>query len=588
MKILKLLALVYVMICSLGVNAQTHNVYEQSSNLKSQTSNQREISNQRAYDILFHEAMLQRQKGHHTAAYDLLCRCVELNPQASEAYFFQAQYLMEIKEKTKALEAYKKAVDLNPDNMTLLEELSHAYIANEQYADAIGVVEHMCELNKGRQELLELLYRLYLKNEDFEKAISVVDRMEMIDGKTERTSLAKSGLYLQLNDHEKAMDEMRQLSEQHPNDLNYKTLYANTLMMNDETDRAYELLKQVLDEEPGNSNAQQTLRNYYIAKGDSLSTDSITRQFLLNPKASLEQRVYLLRSIISETEDAGGDSTRVLSLFDEMMAQPDPDPDIAEFRAAYMDLKKMPREEVVAAFEKVLQLAPDHASSRLQLVQYAWEANDDERIIELCKAARQYNPDEMAFYYYQGMAYYRQQDTDNALEAMQNGISVIDDDSSPEIVSDFYAVMGDLLHEKKREAEAFAAYDSCLQWKPDNIGCLNNYAYYLSLKGTRLDEAEQMSYKTVKAEPENPTYLDTYAWILFMEQRYAEAKVYIDQAMKSDEDLGAVVTEHAGDIYAMNGDMERAVELWQRALQDDPKNKVLIKKIKQKKYIKGK
>ena len=119
MKILKLLALVYVMICSLGVNAQTHNVYEQSSNLKSQTSNQREISNQRAYDILFHEAMLQRQKGHHTAAYDLLCRCVELNPQASEAYFFQAQYLMEIKEKTKALEAYKKAVDLNPDNMTL-------------------------------------------------------------------------------------------------------------------------------------------------------------------------------------------------------------------------------------------------------------------------------------------------------------------------------------------------------------------------------------------------------------------------------------------------------------------------------------
>ena len=92
----------------------------------------------------------------------------------------------------------------------------------------------------------------------------------------------------------------------------------------------------------------------------------------------------------------------------------------------------------------------------------------------------------------------------------------------------------------------------------------------------------------MKAEPENPTYLDTYAWILFIEERYAEAKVYIDQAMKSDEDLGAVVTEHAGDIYAMNGDVERAVELWQQALAQDPTNKVLIKKIKQKKYIKGK
>ena len=582
MKKLRLLVLICAMISGLDMYAQTLGHSDQTSNFKLQTSNQRE------FDVLFHEAMLQRQKGHHTAAYDLLCRCVELNPQAAEAYFFQAQYLMEMKDKTKALEAYKRAVELNPDNMTLLEALSHGYIANDQFADAIDVVEHMCSLNKGRQDLLELLYQLYLKNSDYEKAIGVVDRIELIDGKTERSSLAKSGLYLQLNEHQKALDEVRQLAEQHPNDMNYRTLYANTLMMNDEQDEAYRLLQTVLEEEPENSRAQQALRNYYIAVGDSASTDSVTRRILLNPKASLDERVYLLRSIMTETEDAGGDSTRVLSLFDEMMAQPAPDPDIAEFRAAYMDLKKMPRTQVAAAFERVLELAPDRASSRLQLVQMAWQANDDKRIIELCKAARQYNPDEMAFYYYQGMAYYRQKDTDHALEAFQNGISVIDDDSSPEIVSDFYAVMGDLLHEKKRDVEAFAAYDSCLQWKPDNVGCLNNYAYYLSLKGMRLEEAEQMSYKTVKAEPENPTYLDTYAWILFIEGRYAEAKVYIEQALKIDEDLGAVVTEHAGDIYAMNGDMERAVQLWQQALAQDPTNKVLIKKIKQKKYIKGK
>jgi len=395
-------------------------------------------------------------------------------------------------------------------------------------------------------------------------------------------------LYLQLNEHVKAMDEVRILSEKHPNDLNYRTLYANTLMMNGEQDEAYAILKAVLAEEPDNNRAQQTLRNYYLMEGDSLATDSLTRRILLNPKSTLDERVYLLRSIMSETENAGGDSTRVLMLFDEMMAQPEPDPDIAEFRAAYMDLKKMPQQEVEAAFEKVLDLAPDRATSRLQLVQFAWQANDDKRIIELCKAARQYNPDEMAFYYYQGMAYYRQEDTDHALEAFQNGISVIDDTSSPEIVSDFYAVMGDLLFEKKREAEAFAAYDSCLQWKPDNVGCLNNYAYYLSLKGERLKEAEQMSYKTVKAEPENSTYLDTYAWILFMQERYAEAKVYIEQALQHDADAGAVIIEHAGDIYAMNGETEKALELWQQSLAQDPKNKILAKKIKQKKYIKAK
>ena len=208
------------------------------------------------------------------------------------------------------------------------------------------------------------------------------------------------------------------------------------------------------------------------------------------------------------------------------------------------------------------------------------------RIKTCIQAARQYNPEEMAFYYYQGMAYYRQEDTDHALEAFKNGISVITEDSNPEIVSDFYAVMGDLLHQKGLQAEAYAAYDSCLVWKEDNIGCLNNYAYYLSLTGDRLAEAEQMSYKTVKAEPNNATYLDTYAWILFMQQRYAEAKVYIDQALQNDSLPGAVIHEHAGDIYALSGDIDGAMAYWEQALSEDPDNKLLRKKTKRKKYFK--
>ena len=75
------------------------------------------------------------------------------------------------------------------------------------------------------------------------------------------------------------------------------------------------------------------------------------------------------------------------------------------------------------------------------------------------------------------------------MEAFRNGINVINEQSSPAIVSDFYSVMGDLLFQKDRVAEAYAAYDSCLQWKPDNIGCLNNYAYYLSIKGGDLEKA---------------------------------------------------------------------------------------------------
>ena len=539
----------------------------------------------RAYDILFHEAMLQRQKSNHAAAFDLLTRCREMRPEAAEAYFFLAQYYAEMQQSDQAMDCYKRAAELQPANMTYMETLAQSYIQRSQFQEAIGVVEKMYQTDKGRQELLETLYRLYIQEKEYEKAVDVLNRMELIDGKSERISLTKSGLYMQLDRQQEALDEVKALSERYPNDMNYLTIYANTLMYNDRRPEALALLSRIMSDEPQNLRAQVALRNYYIGEGDTVRTDSLTRCILMNPHATTEDKVYQLRQVISDNEQAGGDSTQVLALFDQILQQPEPDADIAELKAAYMDLKKMSREAVAQALEYVLQIAPDRASARLLLVQYAWEAADDQRIISLCQQARQYNPEEMGFYYYQGMAYYRQDDTDHALEAFQNGISVINDESSPEIVSDFYAVMGDLLHQKGRDTEAFAAYDSCLQWKPDNIGCLNNYAYFLSLKGKRLDEAEQMSHRTVVAEPHNATYLDTYAWILFMQQRYAEARIYIDQTLQNDSLPSADVLEHAGDIYAMNGDTGQALFFWQQAYEKQPANKLLARKIKRKKYI---
>ena len=146
--------------------------------------------------------------------------------------------------------------------------------------------------------------------------------------------------------------------------------------------------------------------------------------------------------------------------------------------------------------------------------------------------------------------------------------------------------MGDILHQKGQAAAAYAAYDSCLVWKDDNIGCLNNYAYYLSEEGEQLDKAEQMSYKTIKAEPKNSTYLDTYAWILFMQERYEESKIYIDQAVQNDSTVSEVILEHAGDIYAKVGDMDKALDYWQQAREKGADSKVLIRKIKLRKYLK--
>ena len=551
---------------------------------------------QQRYDNFFLEAIVQREKGNSDAAFDLLRHCVDIDSTRSEAYFYLAQYYGALKQKDKMLGMMKKAVDLEPDNTTYLETLANVYISQRQYAEGIEMLERLYDKSRERDEVLGMLVQLYEQQQDYDNAIRTLNRLETLEGKSERLSFAKSSLFTQKGDKKAAISEMKKLADQYPHDNNYRCLYGNTLYVNGQQKKALAIYHEILKDDPDNRNAQMAMLAHYNEQHDSAAANRLIEEILLNKQSSTEDRVTLMRQVIGESERSGGDSTRVLQLFHRMLDLPQSDADMALFCATYMNLKKMPKDSIGAVLEKAIQIAPDNAAARLQLVSYAWQNEDRDKVIALCKEARQYNPDEMAFYYYQGIAYYQNSQLDEALDAFQNGIGVITQQSDPAIVSDFYAVMGDIMHQKGMDREAYAAYDSCLQWKDDNIACLNNYAYYLSIKGEQLDKAEQMSYRTIKAEPKNATYLDTYAWILFMQKRYSEARIYIDQTLQNDSDTSAVLLEHAGDIYYHVGDTDKALVFWQQSLDravagndkeiQGPRRQVLIRKIKLKKYLK--
>ena len=546
------------------------------------------------YDYFFLEAVCEKAKGNHDAAYDLLRYCIELNPEASEAYYFLAQYEASLKRNEQALAYLEKAYELSPDNSTYTETLAQAYSSMKQYDKAIGVFEELVSHESDREDVLAMLFELYQRSDQLEKAVETLERLEALDGKNERITMAKSDIYTRLGNKKAAIAEMKSLADQYPNDLNYRVMYGEALLQNGQKKQALSIFQSVLKDEPENVQALLSLIGYYAAEGDTEKADEMNERVLLNENVEATTRLEIMRREAVNNLQNGGDSTRVLNLFHKVLAMPQADADMALMCAYYMKLKEMPSDSVNTMYQQALSIAPDNSYARLQLVADAWQKDSLNEVIELCKAARQYNPEDMAFYYYQGFAYYRQDDVDHALDAFHNGVSVITEDSNPDLASDFYAMMGELLYKKGMMREAFAAYDSCLVWKEDNINCLNNYAYYLSELGEQLERAEQMSYKTIKAEPKNATYLDTYAWILFKQGRYAEAKIYIDQTLQNDPEPSAVLLEHAGDIYAHCGEMEQALDYWKQALDkssadseiNGERKETLIKKIKQKKYIK--
>ena len=538
------------------------------------------------FKMYYYEGVRQQVDGNYAAAYDLFRHCLGINPNAAEAYFMLSSYEGVLHGDSAALVYLKKASELSPGNNAYLERLATGYLMTSDVDEAVKAYEKLAANSPERADVLNILVQLYGQQKDYDRMLDVLQRMEALEGDSEDLTLAKMRAYSLQGKKQEEFEALKAMSDKHPNDLNYRVMTGNWLLQNGKPDEAYAEYLGVLAVDPENLMAKMSMIDYYRTSGQPLRADSLQEALLVNPKTPVENKVSLMRQVVADSEDTGGDSTEVLNIFGKILSQPQETSDIAEMYAAYMTLKRMPQDTISKALENVLAISPDNSAARFQLLQIVWSEQDYDRVVELSRQGLDYNPDEMVFYYFLGLAYIQKDDDDSALDVFRRGVSQIDDQSSPALVSDFYSIMGDILYDKGYADEAYAAYDSCLQWKDDNLGCLNNYAYYLSVEGKQLEKAAQMSYRTVQAEPDNSTFLDTYAWILFRQKKYADALQYIDMAVDNDTTGSAVIIEHAGDIHAVNGDIEGALKYWNEALEAGSANgKAIRRKIKEKKYV---
>jgi len=152
-------------------------------------------------------------------------------------------------------------------------------------------------------------------------------------------------------------------------------------------------------------------------------------------------------------------------------------------------------------------------------------------------------------------------------------------ENNPKMLSQFYLYRAEAYYKQKKVDEAFKMYEKVIEKDPQNYMAMNNYAYYLSLRGLKLELAEKMSGSVIQNNPDNATYLDTYAWVLFKKKDYKLAKFYIESAISNDTDSSAVLIEHYGDILFYLDEKEKAVDQWKKSLKMGNKSKVLPEKI---------
>ena len=533
----------------------------------------------RRYQYFYLEALTQEGLGNNAEAFDLYRHCLEIDSLASEAHFAISDFYSSIGKDSLALWHLRKANSLDPKNDEFAERLGQYYLSQNMIEEGTRVYERLADMCRDRSDFLDILARIYQYKKDYPKMLETLNRLEVAEGQSENLTLSKMQVYSSMGDEKGAYEELSRLVKSHPNDLNYKVMMGNWLLANSRKDEALKAYKAVLKEEPGNPQAQMSLMDYYRATGNSAEADTLLYQILENPETEAQTRISLMRQVVADNEQGGGDSTRILNIFSRILSLPQQTSDMAEMHVAYMNFKHMPQDSILAGLNRVLTINPENIGARLQRLDIMWRDTIDEKVIAECEKAIDYTPEETALYYYLGLAKYLNKDDAGALKALRKGATTIKEETPKEISSRIYMIVGDILHSMNKAEEAYAAYDSCLNINPNEISCLNNYAYYLSEENRDLKRAEQMSYKTIKAEPENVTYLDTYAWILYMQKRYEEARIYIDQALKNDTvETSSVIWEHAGDIYIRLGLKSDASNYWQKAIDSGADNATEIRK----------
>lgn len=554
---------------------------------------------QSSFDYFYLEAEKHRLAGDFASSMELYRHCLDISPTAPAATYNLGILFRFAKQDSLGMDMLKKASSQDSLNPWYLETLASIYLSKHDNDNAIPVLERMAKIQTKRSDILYQLANIYGSNEMTDKAIEALNRVEMLEGKNRQLSVHKYGLYMDCGDTVSALNELQALCGEFPHDINYKVLIADHYKRVGHPEKAFEIYDSIRAKDPDNINMNISRMFYYFDMGDDTEYRHLRDSIMYDKGTDSETKRDLMKLIVA---DAIGEDTiktdMVDAAFDSLLSVPQKDILILNFKALYQkNFLEASDEEVAETVKRMLEVEPSNQAALQHMLRYYASRKDYTSLEDICRKGINYYPEEMAYAYYLGITLWQQKRGTEAEDVLKLAIATKGDNVDPEQVSDMYAALGDIYHETGKIKDAYAAYDSALVYSEDNISCLNNYAYYLSLLGEQLDKAEDMSYRTVRAEPDNITYLDTYAWILFMKHDYRTARIYMDKAAdpkKSDDELmgqqymQGTLLEHAGDIHYHCGDTETALRMWTLAekMNDGTCSPSLPKKIKKRKYVK--
>lgn len=542
-------------------------------------------------DYIFMEALRQHAIDKEDAYYDLLSRAYQLDPSNSDVGFFLGYYTVMTSGDDSTM--FKNGYDLMKRHFN---EAPADFYSNFVYGsindrlgsrdEALKVWTTLDSIYPHKMEISYKLAEALASSGDSSKiarAIGVYDRIEKTQGKNIPLTTSKIRAFLSSQDTASIYKEVYSLLKSAPHSVENNVFAGNVFAMFSDNDSALTYFDKACDLDSTSGLAYYSRANFYKSIGDSVNYDKEVFRALSRESLELDAKLELLTGYIRELYDDPSQQGRIQELFATLLDQHPHEVDIHDLYCSYL----IAIEDYAGAAEQLgyaLDIDPSSEERWRTLLSLYMQADDYAKSAEKGETALRYHPSSAMIHLMLGTDYNLMKEYDKALSNLNKAMELTDS-VDYEAISQIMSSMGDVYYAKGDRDSAFVYYDKAISIDPDNLLALNNCAYYLAVEGRDLDKAEEMSARTIKERPDDATSLDTYAWVMFRKKNYTEAMAYIDKAIANSEDPSEELYHHAGDIYFMNGEPQKALEFWEKALALDPDNELLQRKVKHKTYF---
>lgn len=524
------------------------------------------------YNYLFLEANRQKLLGDYQNALALFLKCVEMDPNRDAAWYEMANIYFALEMIEAAEENSKKALSIDPANKWYYYQLARILMLQEKIEETIELYIQL--VNRYPDDLenkLTLAGMLFETGKD-QEALDLLQMME--EGQVfDQVSLLKHSIYIERSEFEKAFSELNKLIERNPGEMKYRgmlaELYSN-LGMNKQALTEYQY---IFEEEPDNFQAHLSIGDFY--RRNSMFHEAMYHFSIVfkNELVGPEDKVSVIYNLLRDSIVLNEYLVQTTQLV-EILVSRHPAHVQTRMVAAEFFISNGLHERAVNELDFLSKQFPENDIVWDQLIVILARLERYREIVEVKKEATKHVGSKAMFSYFSAYALSNLNDHRSAIDELIEGIEIVEDNEF--LRTSMMIMLADSYHQEREYDKSDQLFKSVLEAEPGNLIALNNYAYYLGLRGKDLDLAESMSKQTIEEEPHNSTFLDTYAWVVFKRGDYERALKYIELAIRYLESDNAEVFEHYGDILNENSEMQRAREYWKKALELEP-NRVHLK-----------